>query len=337
MVGLSSPVAGCLLLFLAACGASEPLTSNVGQLDMERVLSRGALSYAVAFSGDEIVSIELRTDFELFVRDASGSEKRRMRLGPHEYDMNDLAVHQRTAYVASSDGTVRVIDLERGREEARWHLGDAVTAVAVSGGHVAAGTAKGVVCLRRLPDRALLQCLVAHRGRISGLAFDPAGGRLASCSWDGGVAVWSVPALASLASIDTGGAASAIAFAPDGARVAIGTSAAPPDPRRPGDPRARILVWRPLRGGGPPRGLTGHTGAVVALEWDGQRLLSGSWDRTVRLWDTGHGREVARVSRFAHVVRDVAVSLDRRRVATAAWAPGTDEPATALLALRHPP
>jgi WD40 repeat protein len=92
-----------------------------------------------------------------------------------------------------------------------------------------------------------------------------------------------------------------------------------------------------VRDGPPPGQLAGHTGAVVAVSWAGQRVLSAAYDRTVRLWDTGRTREIARVSRFAHVLRDVAISDDGRWVATAAWAPRADDPATTLLALRHPP
>ncbi len=326
-------------LSLGACGAPAPVTTNVGALAFADVLSRGALSYAVAFSGEEIVSVELRTEFELFVRDANGRTRLRLTLGPHQYDVGDLAVHDGTAYLASMDGTVRAIDLARGRERARWHLGDGATAVAVSpdGAYLVAGGAHGVVCLRRLPGGELLQCLLAHRGRISGLAVDPAGRRLATSSWDGRAAVWSLPALAAVAEIDTGGSANAIAFAPDGARLAIAASGEPPHPRRTRDPRARILLWRPVRGGAAPRLLAGHTAAVLAVAWAGQRVLSAAADRTVRLWDSGRARELARVSRFAHVVRKLAVSGDRRRVAVAAWAPRADAPATVLLTLRHPP
>ena len=78
------PVPHVLWLFLVACGASAPLTTNVGALGFDRVLSRGALSYAVAFSGDEIVSVELRTEFELIVRERTGGERLRLTLGPHQ-------------------------------------------------------------------------------------------------------------------------------------------------------------------------------------------------------------------------------------------------------------
>jgi hypothetical protein len=254
-------------LFLIACGASEPTTTNVGRLGIERVLSRGALAYAVAFDEGEIVSVELRTEFELVVREPSGRERLRLRVGPHEYDVNDLAVHQHIAYLASADGTVRAIDLARGREARRWHLGDVATAVAVSpdGGFLAAGGARGIVCLRRLPGGELYQCLVAHRDRITGLAFDPAGLRLASSSRDGRAALWSVPALAALAELDTGGSANAVAFSPrrgsprgrdqrgparsaPRGRSALARAPLAPGARRPAAARARRPYRRGRRG-----------------------------------------------------------------------------------------
>ncbi|HUS63397.1 MAG TPA: hypothetical protein VMZ28_02600 [Kofleriaceae bacterium] len=323
-----------------ACGSGPSPRTSSPTLTLERVLSRGALAYAVALTDDDaVVSVELETDFQLVVR-RQGKE-RRMRLGKAEHDILDLAVRDDAAYVASTDGTIRTIDLDALRVTSTWHLGAVATAVAVSpdGATLAAGGRSGIFCLRRLSDGALLQCVAAHEATVSALDFSPDATRLATASHDGRVAVWSLPALALVAELDTGGAsANAVAFAPDGARLAIATSPSPPvlGPGGPPPPApATVLLWRSVRGE-PARALEGHTGPVSAVAWtaSGRRLLSASWDGSVRMWDVRQHREVGRIAGFAHIVRDVAAGGSR--AAVAAWGPG-DAVATALLGLTQTP
>jgi WD40 repeat protein/sterol desaturase/sphingolipid hydroxylase (fatty acid hydroxylase superfamily) len=58
--------------------------------------------------------------------------------------------------------------------------------------------------------------------------------------------------------------------------------------------------------------LPGHTGAVlgVALSADGQRLVSGSEDRTVKVWDVVTGQEMFTLTGHTRPVRSVAISAD---------------------------
>jgi len=45
----------------------------------------------------------------------------------------------------------------------------------------------------------------------------------------------------------------------------------------------------------------GHSGGVVAIAFspDGRQILSGSWDRTVKLWDAATGREIRTYSGYS--------------------------------------
>jgi WD40 repeat protein/serine/threonine protein kinase len=73
------------------------------------------------------------------------------------------------------------------------------------------------------------------------------------------------------------------AVSPDGKLAAVGTS----------DPQGYLVLWDTATGN-VVRKLTGHTDAVVSLAFsrDGQRLLSGSFDRTAQLWDVSSGRSL---------------------------------------------
>jgi WD40 repeat protein len=79
---------------------------------------------------------------------------------------------------------------------------------------------------------------------------------------------------------------------------------------------ARVVESSPVR-----RALTKHTDAVyaVALSLDGKTAVSGSADKTARLWDTQSGREIGDALQHNGVVYSVAFSPDGTRVATASW------------------
>src|SRR5262249_17296788 len=60
---------------------------------------------------------------------------------------------------------------------------------------------------------------------------------------------------------------------------------------------------------------TGHTGLVltIAVSPDGRQALSGSADKTLRLWDLATGRELRRLEGHSEEVLAVVFSVDGRR------------------------
>jgi WD40 repeat protein len=152
-----------------------------------------------------------------------------------------------------------------------------------------------------------------HEDYANAAAFSPDSRRLASCSWDRTVRVWSIDPLTLPSPPGDGGEGRvtgcqvlrghtdevfAVAFHPDGSRLATA-----------GKDRA-VWLWDLARSEEVAR-LPGHTSYVWSLAFspDGATLASGSGDFTVRLWDTAPLKTRYQARRAAAALRSEAEQL----------------------------
>ena len=197
----------------------------------------------------------------------------------HRAAVNALTTHCGLLISGSADQSVRIWDLESsccvgtlwqpaesGRER------DAVQSLAMTtSGTLATGCWGGAV---RLWDLHRSKCLstqpTAHNGAVWALLH--AESRLFSAGSDGVVRVWDHRATACTGTLGSNGGGAIYSLADhDGLLVTGGY-----------DQLVKVWDYRMMRC---LRELPGHTGSVRCLAFKGSRLLSGSTDGMVRLWE----------------------------------------------------
>jgi WD40 repeat protein len=152
----------------------------------------------------------------------------------------------------------------------------------------------------RLTDPALVGELyknrgVAHLDLVNSLAFSPDGQTLASGGFRE-TKLWRRADNVKAAEVAPGGpSVRSLAVSTDGKLIATG------------DASGAIKLWD-VASLKEPRTLSGHTGAVTGLAFiEGGKLASAAEDKTVRLWNTADGAELAKVEAPAPATSLVAL------------------------------
>lgn len=190
-------------------------------------------------------------------------------------------------------------------------------ALSRSGRLAAAGTGAGGAYLWDLTEPAAPRRVSAPTGVVAGLAatvtFDPAESRLAVAAQDAPLVklldVTDPSAPREVAAIDARNYPLALAFSPDGTRLAIATA------------DNVVHLWDVS--GAEPKPLVTVDGfenyaQALAFSPDGRTLAAGSADGTVRLWDVSDAaapRELARLADAADAVYSVSFSPSGDRLA----------------------
>jgi hypothetical protein len=154
-----------------------------------------------------------------------------------------------------------------------------------------------------VPGGPLLKTLRGHRGWISALVVTSAGRQVVST--DGySIKVWDIASGREMLSFSPDAFSTIIAATPDGKKIAysgnndihvldVGTG-------------KNILL------------LTGHTGSVraITLTPDGNHLVSGSSDKSIRFWELETGRELLTLTGHTDAIKVLAVTPNGKQLIT---------------------
>jgi WD40 repeat protein/mono/diheme cytochrome c family protein len=218
----------------------------------------------------------------------------------------------RLAAFASADRSVRLYDVDAGRDRRRFigHTAS-VWCVAFSpdGRRLLSGGKDGSVRLWEVETGAELRRLEGHGDLVGSVAFSPDGRRALSAGYDREVILWDLEkgvAVPGFAFANVLRCVNHVAFSPDGKSALVCGG--------------RTIYLIDAATGRVERHLEGHRGAVVhaVFSADGKQVLSGGDDRTLRLWDCASGKEIRVFTGHEGFVKSVALGPDGKQVLSGA-------------------
>ncbi|PYP60217.1 MAG: hypothetical protein DMD40_01135 [Gemmatimonadetes bacterium] len=234
----------------------------------------------------------------------------------------------------SYDRTARVWDARSGREllKLSGHT-DQVPGVAFTpdGDRLVSASSDGTWRLWDLTDNPEFELgsLSADSREVYQAAFSPDGRRLATVGSDGAVRLWDVASGDSIRSFGFA-ARTAVAFSPDGARIAASFV---------GD----LELWDVYSG--TVRALTDQASRLQRLAFspDGKRIVTGSEDGAARIWDASSGKQLSHLKGHNDWVFAATFDpSDSSRLATAGrdnkaiiWNAVTGEPVATLFGQQY--
>jgi WD40 repeat protein len=239
-----------------------------------------------AFTPDGSELITAGNDRQIFRWDVNNQWQRTL-LAEHDQAIVAVAIHpegDRLA-VVGFDGRMHIYNLG-GETLATWGCPcrDMRTVVySPSGAQLAAAGRNGKIRIWNAADGTEVTTIEGHRQRIRALLYTADGSRLISAGEDRQIKGWNPVTGESLFVLSTAPSkVQSLALFGDRRLASAGS-----------DNRIRLWDLETLTS---QQYLQGHTGSVMAMESDGDVLLSGAYDATVRIWQIADTTQTADAS-----------------------------------------
>jgi WD40 repeat protein len=302
-----------------------PLTGLLARRDTLKIIGTPDGQTLMGFSPDERRIVSRSTDTTVRVWDAGSGQQIGEPLKGHTDTVRVVAFSPDGTRIVSGskDKTVRVWDASTGQpigEPLKGHTGEVISVAFSSDGRriVSGGDYqdKTVRVWDADSGQPIGAPLTGHTHGVLSVAFSPDGTRIVSCSDDQTVRVWDANSGQQIGAPLTGhnAAVYGVAFSPDGKRIVSGSR---DTTVRVWDAGSGQQIGEPLKpiGQGEPSLFKNNDVNDVAFSPDGKRIVSGSDDRTVRVWDAGSGQQIGEpLTGHTAGVISVAFSPDGKRI-----------------------